>query len=80
MCFLAVFNAFSMRGCLSITITEMVKKPTTFVSKIVIDSDVCTYDDIEIDKSLPVANLSSSKESSTKAVYDWDEYTQVMIT
>lgn len=61
--FLAILNAYSMRVCLSITITEMA--PTTHKESI---DDTCPYN-----------RTISEDEGNKKDVklYDWDEYTQV---
>lgn len=61
--FLAILNAYSMRVCLSITITEMA--PT--IRKNYTD-DTCSYN-----------QSISKNESNVKNVklYDWDEHTQV---
>lgn len=74
MCFLAVFNAFSMRGCLSIAITEMVKRPMASGSNDYSDSDICFYDD---DVDIVAQNSTPTNVGFEKVVYDWDERTQV---
>lgn len=74
MSFLALFNAFAMRGCLNIAITEMVVTPEVQKSSVVIDNDACAYDD----DSLDLYNLSVSNHYPGKELYDWDEYTQVI--
>lgn len=63
--FLAILNAYSMRVCLSITITEMA--PTTHKESI---DDTCPYN-----------RTISEDEGNNKDVklYDWDEYTQGLI-
>ena len=67
MCFFGLFNAFAMRGCLSIAITEMtIPLPQSGN----IDDKTCTYDDQKVP-----TNSSSGIGSFQK--YDWDEYTQV---
>lgn len=75
MSFLSLFNAFAMRGCLTIAITEMVVKPQVEKPSIdVVMNSACAYA-----KDLPVTyNLSaSSNKNPTKELHDWDEYTQV---
>ena len=61
--FLAILNAYTMRVCLSITITEMavsIKHNST-------DQNICNYD----------VNEKESVTMSTEGKYDWDERTQV---
>ncbi|XP_015113575.1 putative inorganic phosphate cotransporter isoform X2 [Diachasma alloeum] len=64
--FLALFNAYTMRVCLSITITEMTV-PINTSQKI---DDTC-----QIDRQKD----ESTKVNSTNQVYDWDESTQGII-
>ncbi|XP_015588670.1 putative inorganic phosphate cotransporter isoform X2 [Cephus cinctus] len=61
--FLAVFNAYTMRICLSLAITEMV---IPLESHNYTD-DTCSYSD------------TPSSGSSGAGTYDWDEYTQGII-
>jgi ACS family sodium-dependent inorganic phosphate cotransporter len=68
MCFLALFNAFAMRGCLSIAITEMAL-PTTS-AEIVFD-DTCPSSEVKL------SNNGSNNSGNFKGAYDWSEYTQV---
>ncbi|XP_046750762.1 putative inorganic phosphate cotransporter [Diprion similis] len=62
---LAVSNAYSMRICLNIAITEMVL--TAEASNSTSSDGTC-----------PVSE-STSSSSSSKGTYDWDEYTQGII-
>lgn len=67
MCFLGLVNAFGMRGCLSIAITEMtvpVTKPKNFTD------DTCTS--MEVRPPMNDINHRQNKE-----FYDWSESTQV---
>ncbi|XP_001601084.2 sialin-like [Nasonia vitripennis] len=71
MCFFALFNAFAMRGCLSIAITEMAM--STNNDEGLVEEETCSYsDDI-------VPDNSTSSTGSTKGTYDWDEFTQGLI-
>jgi ACS family sodium-dependent inorganic phosphate cotransporter len=65
MCFLALFNAYAMRACLSIAITEMVV-PTIVT------------DDIR-DETCPSMDVISPTNETRhfQGMYEWDEYTQV---
>lgn len=85
MCFLALFNAYAMRACLSITITEMVKKP---VEDSVKDTGTCTNLMVStsseiMSRSAILSNETSKPENFTihhelhGERYDWDEYKQV---
>ncbi|KAG8039041.1 hypothetical protein G9C98_003348 [Cotesia typhae] len=66
--FLAIFNAYTMRVCLSITITEMVVSEHKNTST-VIDDDVCSNENHQLD---PPVN-------STSGSYHWDESLQGII-
>ena len=70
MSFLALFNAFTMRSCLSITITEM----TIPIREKEYHGYSCSYEDAL------TANTRSNTEynaSMYKNRYDWSEYQQV---
>ncbi|XP_058793473.1 sialin-like isoform X2 [Phymastichus coffea] len=77
MCFFGLFNAFAMRSCLSIAITEMVGSS----SEAVIDDDACTYDDIPLPSKSSTDNSGSGviHANTTRETYDWSEYTQGLI-
>ncbi|XP_046628021.1 putative inorganic phosphate cotransporter [Neodiprion virginianus] len=62
---LAISNAFSMRICLNVAITEMVR--TSEASNSTSSDETCP------------ASESTSSSSSGKGAYDWDEYTQGII-
>lgn len=62
--FLAILNAYTMRVCLSITITEMAVSIEHNYT-----DDTCRYDLTEKENGTAV--------NSTKVKYDWDERTQV---
>jgi len=61
--FLAILNAYTMRVCLSITITEM----AVSIKHNYTDQDTCKYD----------LNEKESVTNSTEGKYNWDERTQV---
>lgn len=61
---LAVVNAYAMRICLSIAITQMVKPQENSSNSTVLD------------KTCPSSESTSSISSGT-GTYEWDEYTQV---
>ncbi|KYN14370.1 PREDICTED: putative inorganic phosphate cotransporter isoform X1 [Trachymyrmex cornetzi] len=63
--FLAILNAYTMRVCLSITITEM----AVSIKHNYTDQDTCKYD----------LNEKESLTNSTEGKYDWDERTQGLI-
>lgn len=65
--FMALFNAYTMRVCLSLTITEMV---------IPINKTHLPSNDEEVCPSEPT---ESSQVNSTSGVYAWDESTQGII-
>lgn len=67
MCFLALFNAYAMRVCLSIAITRMVV-PVNVPEDEVLD-DTCAS--LDSGPSTPV------NETATGGTYEWSEYTQV---
>lgn len=76
MCFFGLFNAFAMRSCLSIAITEMVRTS----GEKVIDDNACTYDDIIVPKNISSNGVDVSQKNSTRGeYYDWSEYTQVTL-
>ncbi|KAG7210886.1 hypothetical protein KM043_012367 [Ampulex compressa] len=68
--FLALLNAYAMRVCLSITITEMVQIPSHTTNAIVDDTCNISQDDI---------HNNNEKKTVSSDVYDWDEYTQGII-
>ena len=67
MCFLASLNAYSMRACLSITITTMVRSASQ-ETKQEIDKTCSMYD-------LPIP----SNSSHGGGIYDWNEELQVKL-
>jgi ACS family sodium-dependent inorganic phosphate cotransporter len=67
--FLALFNAYAMRICLSIAITEMVV-PLKITEEFI--DDTCS--DLAIKQS---NNLTMISRNGT---YEWSEYTQVNIS
>jgi ACS family sodium-dependent inorganic phosphate cotransporter len=66
--FLGLFNAYAMRACLSITITEMVI-PT--------DLTTTSIDDTCHEFQNTTLSNNSSITNVHKGNYDWNEYTQV---
>ena len=66
MCFFAVCNAYAMRSCLSIAITEMT---------VPIKPD----ENISADETCPSENLSlvTNETETHRGTYEWNEYTQV---
>lgn len=68
--FLAVFNAYAMRVCLSITITEMV-------------SNKHMSNQTSLDNTCPVSHTEQKSKNETRAenakLYDWDENLQGII-
>ncbi|XP_011506274.1 PREDICTED: sialin-like isoform X2 [Ceratosolen solmsi marchali] len=67
MCFLALFNAYAMRACLSIAITEMVV-PITVPEAV--QDETCPSMDVK----LPI-----NQTKHFEGTYEWDEYTQGLI-
>ena len=67
MAFLALFNAYAMRICLSIAITEMVV-PLNITEELI--DDTCT----NLIKE-PYSNNTAI--DSHRGTYEWSEYTQV---
>ncbi|XP_046750765.1 putative inorganic phosphate cotransporter [Diprion similis] len=63
---LASANAFMMRGCLSVAITEMVAKTET-------------SNDTSLDDTCPASESTLSSTSSSSGTYEWSEYTQGII-
>ncbi|XP_012064296.1 PREDICTED: putative inorganic phosphate cotransporter [Atta cephalotes] len=63
--FLAILNAYTMRVCLSITITEM----AVSIKHNYTDQNTCKYD----------LNEKESVTNSTEGKYNWDERTQGLI-
>ncbi|XP_014261738.1 sialin-like [Cimex lectularius] len=68
--FLGIANAYTMRACLSITITQMVKKPS--MDNFVTDEMTCPWPD-----EVPIS--MNSPALATSGNYDWDETTQGLI-
>ncbi|XP_046434551.1 putative inorganic phosphate cotransporter isoform X2 [Neodiprion fabricii] len=66
--FLAVTNAYTMRICLSLAITEMVSTSATSANDTSLD-DTCP----DLDSS------TSSNSSSSSGTFEWSEYTQGII-
>ncbi|XP_012271666.1 putative inorganic phosphate cotransporter isoform X2 [Orussus abietinus] len=64
--FLALFNAYTMRICLSIAITEMVVPEAGHHNE-------------SRDDTCPMENNTSDSPVSSGGTYDWDEYTQGII-
>lgn len=64
--FLALFNAYAMRICLSIAITEMVV-PLNITEEFI--DDTCS--------ELANKQLSNVTTAHGSGIYDWSEYTQV---
>ena len=67
MCFFALFNAYAMRACLSIAITEMVV-PTTITEEVL--DDTCPS---------PIVESTANHTLHQGGTFEWDEYTQVWI-
>lgn len=65
MAFLGLVNAYTMRICLSVAITEMVKK--TYHNSTELGPDVCPADE------------NSSGEESNNGIYEWSEELQGVI-
>ncbi|XP_046734067.1 putative inorganic phosphate cotransporter [Diprion similis] len=63
---LAAANAFMMRTCLSVAITEMVAKTET-------------SNDTSLDDTCPASESTLSSTPSTSGTYEWSEYTQGII-
>ncbi|KAJ8681205.1 hypothetical protein QAD02_016992 [Eretmocerus hayati] len=68
--FLGLFNAYAMRACLNITITEMVAPTNHHVQHFV--DDTCSFTEDELPSNSTVAKTSSG-------TYDWSEVTQGVI-
>lgn len=71
MCFLALFNAYAMRACLSIAITEMVSTTKVNTEKGLLD-DTCPSFEL-----LPV--VANETRVHHRGTFDWSEYTQVWL-
>ncbi|XP_058793477.1 sialin-like [Phymastichus coffea] len=75
MCFLGLFNAYAMRSCLSIAITEMVSNANITVAH----NDVCTYDNIALPSNNSINGGNTNSMNTSKDTYNWDQYTQGLI-